>query len=282
MPDLKDTSVCGEPRTDGHFCPTSPHPGDVHTLDDGTVFRTVPLIGDEALIAERLRLAFLDVEALNAELEPARYVLGPSGCADPEDRSCDEYDSSASKWCSHVEHRIATFADVKARGRLDDIVQSVRKRLAEEAPNAAYEWANELAGRIDDALEELRVELDDLGGKAAYSVSDIQAATAEFEAYQQEWLESGATKAAQVAAQRCFEAEEETKRLHVELRRVQGDKDWLIAHAGDALVTAFLNARPPRAAATPGGTEGSAVGPSVASEGPDVAAQHPEGGGDRG
>lgn len=62
MPDLKDTSVCGEPRTDGQFCPTLQHPGEVHILDDGTEFTTVPYAGtgapplvDELLLVAQLR-----------------------------------------------------------------------------------------------------------------------------------------------------------------------------------------------------------------------------------
>jgi hypothetical protein len=83
MPDLKDTSVCGEPRTDGQFCPTPEHPGEVHTLDDGTVFRTVPLDSKVDQLCH-----YVAEEYANGWRDAAAYL---TGCADGFASSAPEH-----------------------------------------------------------------------------------------------------------------------------------------------------------------------------------------------
>jgi len=122
-------------------------------------------------------------DRLEAELAPARYVSGPAGCADPEDRDCPEYvdehgDDTGIDWCSHVLQRTATFADVRARGWLETMLLEIRGMAErDELPSAA-----DLLEHIDNGLESLRQELvmevaeSFGGGRRAYSVADYAAA----------------------------------------------------------------------------------------------------------
>jgi hypothetical protein len=89
------------------------------------------------------------------------------------------------------------------------------------------------------------------------------------------------TETVESVRNQLFATQETVKILRAQVRTLQSERDWLLARAGDELVTAFVNAKRAKAAATPGGAEGSAVEPSDTREGPDIAAQVPEGG-DRG
>jgi hypothetical protein len=84
------------------------------------------------------------------------------------------------------------------------------------------------------------------------------------------------TETVESVRNQLFATQETVKILRAQVRTLQSERDWLLARAGDELVTAFVNAKRAKAAAAPGGAEGSAVEPSDTREGPDVAAQPEE------
>lgn len=184
------------------------------------------LNGQSARLGAQLLEAREDVRRLRAQLTAARYVFGPHGCADPEDRDCPEYldeqghDRPEVEWCSHVEWKTATFADVKAREFLEAEILELRK-LARQG--CLPETAAALAEDIDGWLETLRQILDDIppemgGGRQAFSVADLKAAAAELDAATQRWHEREGAEFAKRAADDLFDAREENKRLTVLLR----------------------------------------------------------------
>lgn len=169
-----------------------------------------------------------EVQRLEALLEPARYVQGPAGCSDPEDRNCPEYiDEHGNNrddvdWCSHVEHRVATFADVHARERLEWMVLDVHRMATEGTLPPPAELAEDIRGQLDA----LRHELEELDGQAAFSVADIRATTEELEQARQRWNEREGAEFARTCAEQAFKAREEITRLTVLLRQ----RDAEIAH----------------------------------------------------
>lgn len=120
------------------------------------------------VVTDRAALTSADLRALIEIADQARYVTAPlEGCADG-DRSCPEYLDPAGEprddvqWCSHVTQTAATYADVLARVRLEQIIADVRGVLA-LAPEAAEPWEDALATDITTQLGDLAQELEDVG-----------------------------------------------------------------------------------------------------------------------
>jgi hypothetical protein len=178
-----------------------------------------------------------EVTRLQAELEPARYVWGPPGCAG-EDSECDEYwtddgEPTGIRWCSHVEHRVATWPDVYARERLEYLVEDIHRMAA---GGTLPETAAELAEHIADQLEQIRHAVADEGGIEAYSTSQARAAQADLRAEREAWLNDPGRKELSAAYQREFEAREEIARLRRELARQTGaDSHCHEVRAGDEI-----------------------------------------------
>lgn len=161
-----------------------------------------------------------EVARLNAELEPARYVWGDPGCAG-EDRECDEYFTEDGdlkpdvKWCSHVGHRVATFADVWARERLEALVEDI----GDQARNSRLpDTAAELADRIDEELDAIAHAVGQEFGTDAYSASQARTVLAELKAEREAWLKDPGRKELAESYQREFELREEVARLRRELK----------------------------------------------------------------
>jgi hypothetical protein len=193
-----------------------------------------PMIGDEALIAERLRMALAEVDRLNAELEPARYLQGAQGCAG-EGRECPEYidedgnERTNLEWCSHVVQRVATFADVHARELLDQLVRDVRKTLLVEAPEPAVEWVKQIVESIDNQLEDIDQAVSNIGGTEARSLSDIQAASAELRAEREAWLKDPGRPELQAALRRNIQMQDDLAKARRQLAEVSAERDRLRA-----------------------------------------------------
>lgn len=175
---------------------------------------------------ERDRLV-AEVARLNAEIEPARYVWGDPDCAG-EDRECDEYFTEDGelipdvKWCSHVEHKVATFADVWARERLEALVEDIR----DQARNARLpDTAAEIADRIDEELDAIAHTIGHEFGTDAYSASQARTVLAELKAEREAWLKDPGRKELAESYQREFELREEVARLRRELKWQTGRDD---------------------------------------------------------
>jgi hypothetical protein len=112
-----------------------------------------------------------DVPALLAALErlmPAQYIHGPEGCCNG-DAECDEYhnpDGSFNNlpYCSHVEHRVATWEDVRRRQRLEWLVNDLRKTAelhrAQNIPRPEYDFAAHLIDLIDSGTQAMETADD--------------------------------------------------------------------------------------------------------------------------
>lgn len=184
---------------------------------------------------ERDRLT-AEVARLNAELEPARYVWGDPDCAG-EDRECDEYFTEDGelipdvKWCSHVEHKVATFADVYARERLEALVEDIR----DQARGARLpDTAAELAERIDEELDAIAHAIGQEFGTDAYSTSQARTAIAELRAEREAWLRDPGRKELAESYQREFELREEVARLRRQLGE-RPDTHCHVVRDGDTL-----------------------------------------------
>jgi hypothetical protein len=179
-------------------------------------------LGDVGLALEALRVAEAERDQLRAEIEPARYVWGDQGCAG-EDRKCDEYFTEDGalkpnvKWCSHVEHRIATFADVWARERLEALVEDIRDQAR---GGRLPDTAAELAERIDEELDAIAHAVAEEFGIDAYSTSQANAAVAALRAEREAWLKDPGRKELSESYQREFELREDNARL----RRLLGER----------------------------------------------------------
>lgn len=172
-----------------------------------------------AMLRAELDRVTAENERLRKEIEPARYVWGNPDCAG-EDRECDEYFTEDGdlkpevKWCSHVEHRVATFADVWARERLEALVEDIR----DQARGARLpDTAAELAERIDEELDAIAHAIGQEFGTDAYSASQARTVLAELKAEREAWLKDPGRKELAEAYQREFEAREEIARLRREL-----------------------------------------------------------------
>jgi hypothetical protein len=153
MPDLKDTGVCGEPRTDGQFCPTLQHLGDVHTLDDGTVFRTVPLDSKVDQLC-----CYVAEEYANGWRDAAAYL---TGCAEgfassaPEHvRLIQAFASSATAGMRAQEKAIRVVAEAAAApGGTEG--SAVGPSVASEGPGVAAQPAEtvDIAAWCRDRME---------------------------------------------------------------------------------------------------------------------------------
>lgn len=173
-----------------------------------------------AMLRAELDRVNAENERLRKEIEPARYVWGDPGCAG-EDRECDDYFTEDGdlkpevEWCSHVVHRIATFADVWARERLEALVEDIRDQARGGRLPAT---AAELADRIDEELDAIAHTVGQEFGTDAYSASQVRTVLAELKAEREAWLNDPGRKELAEAYQREFEAREEVARLRRELK----------------------------------------------------------------
>lgn len=87
----------------------------------------------DELLLERDELR-TELARLRPIAEAATYLHGPEACI-PGDGDCDEYWDPGTggptdvQECSHVEQRFATFADVYARERLEELVRALLAQL---------------------------------------------------------------------------------------------------------------------------------------------------------
>jgi len=105
--------------------------------------------------------------------KPWEYIRGPEGCANG-DRDCDEYwhddgtDRPEVEWCSHVEHRVATFADVEARQRLEWLLADIRDVVKVRTDETAVEVLDLVQSQVYALVCALgEIDLSMGGGKAA-------------------------------------------------------------------------------------------------------------------
>jgi hypothetical protein len=118
--------------------------------------------------------ALIDISALRGELgelrpivEAAHYVFGPPECAG-EDPQCDEYldDNGDSlpgmEYCSHVEDRYATYADVLVRQRLEGLVVELLGMVGDPT-----------ADTVDDARELIHSTIYGLVASGEYGVEGV-------------------------------------------------------------------------------------------------------------
>jgi len=194
-----------------------------YTLDAirGRYVAGTPLPDDLGVALGIVTTARAEAEKLRTEIDPARYVWGPPGCAG-EDSECDEYwtddgEPTGIKWCSHVEHRVATWPDVYARERLEYLVEDIHRMAA---GGTLPETAAEFAEHIADQLEQIRHAVAEEGGIEAYSTSQARAAQADLRAEREAWLKDPGRKELAEAYQREFESREEIARL----RRLLGER----------------------------------------------------------
>lgn len=130
----------------------------------------LPLDVDDANLIE-LDALRAEVPELRRIAEAAEYATGPAGCVDPEDSDCEEYtdedgnDRPEVKWCSHVETRHATFADVHVRERLEALLDELLNAVVLDMPAPRRGLAAELAERIKAGVNSivwsLQAEVDD-------------------------------------------------------------------------------------------------------------------------
>lgn len=156
-------------------------------------------------------------QLLAEEVEPARYVTGPAGCIYDRraDRTCEEYfdrngcDRLDVEYCSHVEYRTASVADVYARQRLEAMLLRWRDLAAQlDSP-----LPPDVAETIDRDLSGLRQDLEGLGGRAVFTVADYRAAAAELDAATARWNDRDGADA-------LHEAHEENRRLRAEVHQL--------------------------------------------------------------
>lgn len=99
------------------------------------------------------------------ELSVARYIHGPEGCTNG-DRECNEYEAEGGEdieWCSHVEHRIATLADVIRAERLETLVNELREMVTHRERGTRDELAQDVLDLISGSYEAMEHAVTELG-----------------------------------------------------------------------------------------------------------------------
>jgi hypothetical protein len=175
--------------------------------------------------SERFRAQLAEARKVS---EAAHYLVGNPDCIPgDDDPTCPEYftdggeSPSGVEYCSHVEHRYATWADRYAREHLDEALRDVQQQLKAGAATTA-----ELVESIDDTFESLRqyiyMEIPDSsgGGWSGYSPADIRTAAAQRDAARERWEGSDGVATVREALNRAGNAEHEVARLKRELRDV--------------------------------------------------------------